>query len=109
MHASLCNQAPCGSGMPAPRAAAHGPSMGAKMCAAAGDSKDAGGDIVEIPDGTDEVWLLAGRKTAFYSRPDPGALPRGDLHAAAAHWCARRLAPRWQESLVSSNSGARPK
>jgi len=79
------------------------------MCAAAGDSKDAGGDIIEIPDGTDEVWLLAGRKTAFYSRPDPGALPRGDLHAAAAHWCARRLAPRWQESLVSSNSGARPK
>jgi len=79
------------------------------MCAAAGDSKDAGGDIVEIPDGTDEVWLLAGRKTAFYSRPDPGAPPGGSLHAGAANGGARRLAPRWQESLVSSNSGARPK
>ena len=59
------------------------PSLGS-----AGDEKDAGGDIVEVPDGTEEVWLLPGRNTAFYSRPDPAAQQRGNLHASAAHWCA---------------------
>ena len=56
-----------------------------------GEEKDAGGDIVEVPDGVEDVWLLAGRKTTFYSRPDPDALPCGDLYKAAAHWCATVL------------------
>ncbi|KAK9832555.1 hypothetical protein WJX81_008597 [Elliptochloris bilobata] len=56
-----------------------------------GEEKDAGGDMVEISDGAEEVWLLAGHKTTFYSRPDPAALPRGDLHAAAAHWVERNV------------------
>ena len=43
---------------------------------------------MEVPDGTEEVWLLPGRSTAFYSRPDPAAQQRGNLHASAAHWCA---------------------
>lgn len=43
---------------------------------------------MEVPDGTEEVWLLPGRNTAFYSRPDPAAQQRGNLLASAAHWCA---------------------
>ena len=43
---------------------------------------------MEVPDGTEEVWLLPGRNTAFYSPPDPAAQQRGNLHASAAHWCA---------------------
>ena len=56
----------------------------------AGEEKDAGGDVVEIKD-AEEVWLLSGKKTVYFQKPDLDALQIGDLSSSAAHWCETRL------------------
>ena len=53
----------------------------------AGDEKDAGGEVINIPDATSELWFVQGRKDPFHQAPDLDALPPGDLAKAAAHWC----------------------
>lgn len=58
---------------------------------AAGDEKDAGGDVLKIGKQEHELYFVAGRKAPFYERPDLDALPPGDLTKAAAHWCEHVL------------------
>ena len=52
----------------------------------AGDDKLAGGDVLSLPRGLREVWLLAGCHEAFLERPDPANPPKGSLSKASAHW-----------------------
>ncbi|KAK9903518.1 hypothetical protein WJX75_007894 [Coccomyxa subellipsoidea] len=51
-----------------------------------GGEKDAGGEIVEIPDEVPEIWLLDGSQTVYFEKPDLASLPRGDLSKSFAHW-----------------------